>query len=442
MRMYDIIYKKREGEVLSREEIEFFIQGFTDGSIPDYQAASLAMAIFLKGMTAEETADLTMAMAHSGDVIDLSAIRGVKVDKHSTGGVGDTTTLVLLPLVAACGVPVAKMSGRGLGHTGGTIDKLEAIPGFSVELTKEAFIENVNTLGAALIGQTGSLAPCDKKLYALRDVTATVDCIPLIASSIMSKKIAAGANAIVLDVKTGEGAFMKTLDGSFDLAQAMVAIGSNVGRNTVAVISDMDQPLGFAIGNALEVQEAIDTLRGAGPADLTELCLVLGSHMLVVAGIAETAEAARAQLQTVLTNGKALATFRDFLAAQGGDPSVVDDPSRLPQAARTVPVTLGESGYVARIHAEEVGTCAMLLGAGRETKESQIDLAVGIVLHKKVGDRVEAGEPIATLHVNDERRLAEVQTRLQAAFTLTSTEQAPQPLVYGVVTADGSQRDV
>jgi pyrimidine-nucleoside phosphorylase len=440
MRMYDLILKKREGHVLTREEIEFAIRGFTDGSVPDYQMAALAMAIFLRGMTPEETADLTMAMATSGDVLDLSGIEGVKVDKHSTGGVGDTTTLVLLPLVASCGVPVAKMSGRGLGHTGGTIDKLEAIPGFSVELSKEQFVEQVNRLGCALIGQTASLAPCDKKLYALRDVTATVDSIPLISSSIMSKKIAAGANAIVLDVKTGEGAFMKTLDGSFALAEAMVEIGSKVGRNTIAVISDMDQPLGYAIGNALEVQEAIDTLRGQGPEDLTELCLVLGSYMLVVAGKAADPNDARQQLQEALSSGKALETLKRFLKAQGGDPAVVDRPELLPQAAKQVKVTLAESGYVARIHAEEVGTCAMLLGAGRETKESEIDLAVGIVLHKKVGDRVEPGEAVATLHVNDERRLAEVQTRLRQAFKLTEEKPPHHRLIFGVVTSEGTER--
>jgi len=440
MRMYDIIQKKRDGAELSRPEIEYTINGFTDGSIPDYQMAALAMAIFLRGMTPEETANLTMAMARSGDMIDLSEIAGIKVDKHSTGGVGDTTTLVLLPLVASCGVPVAKMSGRGLGHTGGTIDKLEAVPGFSVELTKEQFVANVNTLGSALIGQTGSIAPCDKKLYALRDVTATVDSIPLIASSIMSKKIAAGANAIVLDVKTGEGAFMKTLDGSFDLAKAMVDIGSNVGRHTVAVISDMDQPLGFAIGNALEVREAIETLRGEGPADLTELCLVLGSHMLVLAGQASSADEARMKLQDALTSGKALETFKTFLEAQGGDASIVDDPGRLAQAQRLVPVTLERSGYVSRIHAEEAGTCAMLLGAGRETKESQIDLAVGIVLHKKVGDRVEAGEPIATLYVNDEKRLSEVEARLRGAYELSETEPPQHRLIFGVVTQTGTER--
>ncbi|MCX7569126.1 pyrimidine-nucleoside phosphorylase [Tumebacillus sp. DT12] len=442
MRMYDIIHKKRDGEVLTKEEIEFVITGFTDGRIPDYQMSALCMAIFLRGMTAQETAHMTLAMAASGDQIDLSAIKGVKVDKHSTGGVGDTTTLVLLPLVASVGVPVAKMSGRGLGHTGGTIDKLESIPGFSIELTTEQFAHNVNTLGAALMGQSGSIAPADKKLYALRDVTATVDTIPLIASSIMSKKIAAGANAIVLDVKTGEGAFMKTLDGSFDLAQAMVEIGDEVGRQTIAVISDMEQPLGYAVGNALEVQEAIDTLRGQGPADLTELCLVLGSYMVVAAGVAKDAAEARQKLTESLEQGHALDTFRRFLKAQGADPAVADDPKLLPQAQKTVELPADRAGYVTRIHAEEVGTCAMLLGAGRETKESEIDLAVGLVLRKKVGDRVEAGESLVTLHVGDESRLAEVQQRLTAAYEIAEKAPVQPTLIYGVVTRDGVERFV
>lgn len=442
MRMYDIIHNKRDGKALSKEEIDFVVNGFTDGSIPDYQMAALAMAIFLRGMTPQETADLTMAMALSGDMVDLSDIQGVKVDKHSTGGVGDTTTLVLAPLVASVGVSVAKMSGRGLGHTGGTIDKLESIPGFHIELTKEQFAKNVNDIGCATMGQSGSIAPCDKKLYALRDVTATVDSIPLIASSIMSKKIASGANAIVLDVKTGEGAFMKTLEGSFSLAEAMVEIGNNVGRETIGVLSDMEQPLGFAVGNALEVQEAIDTLRGQGPADLTELCLVLGSYMVVAGGKAANAADARKMLSESLSSGKALETFRCYLAAQGGDPSVVDDPALLPQAGKKIEVMLEHSGYVSRIHAEEVGVCAMLLGAGRETKESVIDLAVGIVLHKKVGDEVKPNEPVATLHVNDESKVAEVLSRMRAAYELSADVPPRQHLIYGVVTKEGTERFV
>lgn len=442
MRMYDIIHKKRDGGTLSRAEIEFVVAGFTGGTIPDYQMSAFAMAVFFKGMSPEETADLTMAMCKSGDRVDLSAIQGVKVDKHSTGGVGDTTTLVLLPLVASVGVPVAKMSGRGLGHTGGTIDKLEAVQGFSIELTTERFVELVNRNGCALMGQSGLIAPADKKLYALRDVTATVDSIPLIAASIMSKKLASGANAIVLDVKTGEGAFMKTLEGSFALAKAMVDIGNNLDRNTIAVISDMEQPLGLAIGNALEVQEAIDTLKGEGPADLQELCLLLGSYMVVAAGKAGDATEARRLLHDALNSGRALETFKRFIEAQGGDPRVTEDPSLLPQASKQVPVTLDGTGYVTRIHAEEVGTCAAMLGAGRETKESVIDLAVGIVLHKKVGDAVGEGEPIATLHVNDERNLAEVIARLQAAYQVSEQKPPHHPLVYGVVTQEGTERFV
>jgi pyrimidine-nucleoside phosphorylase len=402
MRMVDLIEKKRDGEELTSEEISFFIEQYTNGNIPDYQVSALLMAIYFQDMTDRERADLTLAMVESGDQIDLSGIEGIKVDKHSTGGVGDTTTLVLGPLVAACGVPVAKMSGRGLGHTGGTIDKLEAIEGFHVELTTEQFTKQVNELKLAVIGQSGNLTPADKKLYALRDVTGTVNSIPLIASSIMSKKIAAGADAIVLDVKTGEGAFMKTVEDARSLARAMVQIGNNVGRQTMAIISDMSQPLGFAIGNSLEVKEAIDTLRGKGPADLTELCLVLGSQMVVVGGKAKDLEEARAMLLKVIEDGSAIEILKDFIAGQGGNPAVVDSPDLLPQAKFTFEVPAKESGYVSFIEADEVGTAAMLLGAGRATKESEIDLAVGIVLHKKVGDAVKTGESLATIHANTE----------------------------------------
>ncbi|AOC93014.1 pyrimidine-nucleoside phosphorylase [Bacillus amyloliquefaciens] len=402
MRMVDLIVKKQNGKELTTEEIQFFVKGYTDGSIPDYQASALAMAIYFQDMTDQERADLTMAMVNSGETIDLSAIEGIKVDKHSTGGVGDTTTLVLAPLVAALGVPVAKMSGRGLGHTGGTIDKLEAIEGFHVELSKDEFIKLVNRDKVAVIGQSGNLTPADKKLYALRDVTGTVNSIPLIASSIMSKKIAAGADAIVLDVKTGAGAFMKTDEDAVNLAKAMVRIGNNVGRQTMAVISDMSQPLGFAIGNALEVQEAIDTLRGEGPEDLNELVLTLGSQMVVLAKKAETLEEARTKLQEVMKNGKALEKFKEFLSNQGGDASVVDDPSKLPQAAYKIDVPAKEAGVVSEIVADEIGVAAMLLGAGRATKEDEIDLAVGIMLRKKVGDKVEKGEPLVTLYANRE----------------------------------------
>ncbi|MGX1079008.1 pyrimidine-nucleoside phosphorylase [Bacillus sp. SLBN-57] len=389
MRMVDIITKKQNGEELTTEEIQFFIKGYTDGSIPDYQASALAMAIYFQDMTDRERADLTMAMVNSGETIDLSAIEGIKVDKHSTGGVGDTTTLVLAPLVAALDVPVAKMSGRGLGHTGGTIDKLEAIKGFHVELSKDEFIELVNRDKVAVIGQSGNLTPADKKLYALRDVTGTVNSIPLIASSIMSKKIAAGADAIVLDVKTGAGAFMKTDEDAVNLAKAMVRIGNNVGRQTMAVISDMSQPLGFAIGNALEVKEAIDTLKGEGPEDLTELVLTLGSQMVVLAKKAETLDEAREKLIDVMKNGKALQKFKDFLQNQGGDSSVADNPEKLPQAAYKIDVPAKEAGVVSEIVADQIGVAAMLLGAGRATKEDKIDLAVGIMLRKKVGDAVE-----------------------------------------------------
>ena len=433
MRMVDLIEKKRDGSALTNEEIRFFINEYTKGEIPDYQVSALLMAIYFQDMNDQERADLTLAMVESEDQIHLTEIEGIKVDKHSTGGVGDTTTLVLGPLVAACGVPVAKMSGRGLGHTGGTIDKLEAIEGFHVELTTEQFTKQVNEFKLAVIGQSGNLTPADKKLYALRDVTGTVNSIPLIASSIMSKKIAAGADAIVLDVKTGEGAFMKTVEDSRALAKAMVQIGNNVGRQTMAIISDMSQPLGFAIGNALEVKEAIDTLRGKGPADLTELCLVLGSQMVVVGGKAENLDEARKMLLEVIENGKALEVFKDFIQAQGGNPAVVDQPELLPQAAFTFEVPSKESGYVSFIEADEVGTAAMLLGAGRATKESEIDLAVGIVLHKKVGDSVEAGESLATIHANTEN-IQQVLEILYKHIEFSAEPVTPPNLIEEIIT--------
>ena len=402
MRMVDIIEKKRDGQELTTAEINFFIEGYTKGEIPDYQASALAMAIYFQDMNDRERADLTRAMVESGDTIDLSAIDGVKVDKHSTGGVGDTTTLVLAPLVASLGVPVAKMSGRGLGHTGGTIDKLESIAGFHVELTREQFIDLVNRDKVAVIGQSGNLTPADKKLYALRDVTGTVNSIPLIASSIMSKKIAAGADAIVLDVKTGDGAFMKTQEDAEELAHAMVRIGNHVGRKTIAIISDMSQPLGFAIGNALEVKEAIETLQGKGPKDLTELVLTLGSQMVILAGKAKTSEEAKEMLLDAIHSGKALAKFKEFLANQGGDASIVDDLTKLPQAKYKIELPAKQSGYISRMVADEIGVASMILGAGRATKEDVIDLAVGLVLHKKVGDKVEEGESILTIYSNRE----------------------------------------
>jgi pyrimidine-nucleoside phosphorylase len=427
--MVDLIEKKRDGKELSKEEIDFIIQNYTKGDIPDYQMSAFAMAVFFQDMTTEERANFTMAMVESGDQIDLSAIEGVKVDKHSTGGVGDTTTLVLAPLVAALDVPVAKMSGRGLGHTGGTIDKLEAVEGFHVEITSDEFIDLVNKNKVAVIGQSGNLTPADKKLYGLRDVTATVNSIPLIASSIMSKKIAAGADAIVLDVKTGAGAFMKTTEEAEALAKAMVDIGNAVGRNTMAVISDMSQPLGFAIGNALEIKEAIDTLKGEGPKDLEELCYVLGSHMVYLAGKAETLADARAKLQEVIKNGKALEVFKTFLSAQGGDGSVVDNPEKLPQAKYVSDIKAEKDGYVSEITANEIGTAAMLLGAGRATKESEIDLAVGLMLRKKVGEKVAAGETIVTMYSNSENN-DEVARKVLEAYSISSESVTAPPLVY------------
>lgn len=433
MRMVDLIEKKRDGLELTKEEIKFIIDGYTIGSIPDYQMSALTMAIYFQGMTETERADLTMAMVESGDQIDLSEIEGIKVDKHSTGGVGDTTTLVLGPLVAAVGVPVAKMSGRGLGHTGGTIDKLEAVAGFHVEIKNEEFIELVNKNKLAVIGQSGNLTPADKKLYALRDVTATVNSIPLIASSIMSKKIAAGADAIVLDVKTGAGAFMKTLEQSRELAKAMVGIGNNVGRKTMAVISDMNQPLGYAIGNALEVKEAIDTLKGEGPEDLTELCLTLGSYMVLLAEKAETLEAARKLLETAINDGSALESMKLFLRSQGGDGSVVDDPTKLPQSTYTFELPALADGYVAEIVADAVGTAAMLLGAGRATKESEIDLAVGLMLRKKIGDKVAKGESLVTIYSNFEN-VTTVEEKLYQSIKLSNTAVKAPKLIYEQIT--------
>lgn len=433
MRMVDLIEKKRGNLELTTSEIQFIIDNYTNGTIPDYQMSAMLMAIYFNGMTERERADMTMAMVHSGDVIDLHEIEGIKVDKHSTGGVGDTTTLVLGPLVAAVGVPVAKMSGRGLGHTGGTIDKLESVPGFTVEIPKEKFIELVNDDKLAVIGQTGNLTPADKKLYALRDVTATVDSIPLIASSIMSKKIAAGADAIVLDVKTGAGAFMKTTEQAVELAQAMVNIGNNVGRNTMAVISDMSQPLGLAIGNALEVKEAIETLQGNGPEDLTELCLALGSFMVVLAKKAATQEEARAMLEEVIANGKALDVFKTFLSAQGGDASVVDEPEKLPTANYQIPLLAQTDGFVKELIADEIGTAAMMLGAGRATKDSIIDLAVGIMLHKKIGDQVKKGEPLLTIHSNKED-IENVKELLYRSITISSDKVEAPPLIYTHIT--------
>ena len=432
MRMVDIIEKKRDGQALTKQEIEYFIDGYTNGDIPDYQASSLAMAIYFQDMNDDERAALTMAMVNSGDVIDLSNINGVKVDKHSTGGVGDTTTLVLAPLVAAVGVSVAKMSGRGLGHTGGTIDKLESVEGFHVEISEEQFVKLVNEAKVAVIGQTGNLTPADKKLYGLRDVTGTVNSIPLIASSIMSKKIAAGADAIVLDVKTGNGAFMKTLEDAEALAHAMVRIGNNVGRNTMAIISDMGQPLGNAIGNALEVKEAIETLQGNGPEDLTELVMTLGSQMVVVGGKAQNLDEARKMLEQAIQDGSALESFRTFLENQDGDGSVVDDVSKLPQAKYQIELPAQSEGIVTEIIANEVGVASMMLGAGRQTKEDEIDLSVGLVLHKKVGDSVNKGEALLTIHSHQEQ-IDNVKDKLLQSITISDTGNEPT-LIHKIIT--------
>jgi pyrimidine-nucleoside phosphorylase len=433
MRMVDIIAKKRDGKELSTEEIRFLVDGYTNGSIPDYQMSAWAMAVLFRGMTPRETGDLTMAMAESGEQLDLTSIPGVKVDKHSTGGVGDKTTLVVAPLVAAAGIPVAKMSGRGLGHSGGTIDKLESFAGFQVERTREQFLQQVRDIGVAVIGQSGNLTPADKKLYALRDVTATVEAVPLIASSIMSKKIAAGADAILLDVKVGKGAFMKTLEEAETLARAMVDIGSQVGRRTVAVISDMNQPLGFAVGNALEVKEAIETLAGNGPKDLTELALAIGARMLMLGGLASSVDEGRGRLEEIIASGKAVDKLAQMVQAQGGDKRDVYEPDRLPKAGLTAQVTAKQDGYLAGIDAETVGHASVVLGAGRLTKEMPIDLAVGIVLHKKRGDHVRAGEPLATLHANDERLLQNALQEMNEAFAYSSEQPPEQPLIYKIV---------
>lgn len=433
MSMYDIIMKKRNGAALTKEEIEFFIQGYTKGEIPDYQVSALMMAIYFQGMDEAETLALTMAMAHSGDMLDLSKIKGIKVDKHSTGGVGDKTTLALAPMVAACGIPVAKMSGRGLGHTGGTIDKLESFAGFRTDISTENFVENVNRIGIAVMGQTADLAPADKKLYALRDVTATVDNMSLIASSIMSKKLAAGANAIVLDVKTGSGAFMQKEEDSVALAQEMVKIGRNAGRNTIAVVSDMDQPLGFAVGNALEVKEAIDTLRGEGPTDFVELCMTLGSQMLLAGGKVRSAEEAKEMLQDALDSGAALAKLAEFVEAQGGEKAAVYDTSLLPKADIIEPVYSEEGGYIAHIACAEVGMCSQILGGGRENKESDIDLAVGIVLTKKVGDKVEKGEILAYIHANDRKKLDAAKGRFLKAYSYTNIQPEKSVMIKHIL---------
>lgn len=433
MRMYDLIQKKKQGDSLTKEEIDFMIDGYTKGMIPDYQMSAMMMAICFQGMTDEETLELTLAMEHSGDELDLSGIEGIKVDKHSTGGVGDKTSLVLAPMVAALGIPVAKMSGRGLGHTGGTIDKLECFPGFTTSLTEEAFIRNVNQVKLAIMGQTANLAPADKKLYALRDVTATVDQMSLIASSIMSKKLAAGSDAIVLDVKTGNGAFMKTEQDAFALAKEMVRIGNGAGRKTVAVITDMDQPLGNAVGNALEVKEAILSLNGCGPEDFMEVVYELGAQMVLLAGKAATREEAIEKLMETVKSGAALHKLAEFVEAQGGDKSYVLQPQLLPAAKYTLQVLNTQEGYVDRILAEEIGLASLALGGGRTTKDSEIDLAVGILLNKKRGDYVAGNEPLAVIHANDMEKAIEAYGRVVKAYEIRSEKPDKVPMIKGIV---------
>jgi len=430
MRAVDIIIKKRDRGELTREEIHFFVQGFVRGDIPDYQVSAWAMAVLLNGMTPRETTDLTLAMAHSGRVLDLSHIVDIAVDKHSSGGVGDKTTLVVLPAVAACGLPVGKMSGHGLGFSGGTLDKMESIPGYRTDLSTEEFLKQLEEKGIVLTGQSLDLAPADGKLYALRDVTGTVPSIPLIASSIMSKKIAAGAQAIVLDVKSGKGAFMETLDQARQLADLMTQIGTLSGRKTVCLLSDMNQPLGHAVGNALEVQEAIETLRGGGPPDLREHCLHVSAHMLLVGRRARDLAEGRRMAEQALVEGKALEKFRLLVEAQGGDVSYVDHPERLPRAGFIQVVEAPRSGWLAEIHARRVGEAAVDLGAGRAKKGDLIDHAVGFVIHHKVGDRVEKGEPLFTLHASDESRGAPARQRVLEAHVFSDEAVAPLPLFY------------
>lgn len=425
--MSDIIYKKREGGELSREEIQFFITDYVAGRIPDYQASALLMAIFFRGLSRRETFELTDAMRYSGDTVDLSSIPGIKVDKHSTGGVGDKTTLIVAPLASACGVPIAKMSGRGLGFTGGTVDKMESIPGFRTSLEPEAFLAQVRKIGMAVIGQTAHITPADKKLYALRDVTATVDNFGLIASSIMSKKLAAGSDAIVLDVKVGDGAFMENEQDAETLANLMVDIGDDAGRRTVAAITEMGQPLGCAVGNSLEVIEAIETLKGKGPEDITELAERLAGIMVYLGGKAQTPEEGHAMAAEALASGKGLAQFRKFAQAQGGNPAVVDDYTLFPQAAHHLELLAETDGYVQKIAARTIGLASQHTGAGRATKEDQIDLAAGVYLHKKVGDAVKQGDVLATFYGNDPAKLENGRQEATKAFTIgTAQPERPQ----------------
>lgn len=439
MRMYDLIEEKKRGGALSDREIAYMIQGFTGGEIPDYQMAAMLMAIYFQGMNDDEITAMTMEMARSGDMADLSAIEGIKVDKHSTGGVGDKTTLIIGPIVAACGVKVAKMSGRGLGHTGGTIDKLESIPGFSTSIPREEFFDIVNRTGIAVVGQSGNMVPADKKLYALRDVTATVDSIPLIASSVMSKKLAAGSDGIVLDVKTGSGAFMKTLEDSIRLAQKMVVIGTGAGRKCCALITDMDVPLGYAIGNAMEVQESIEVLKGQGPDDLREVALELAANMLYMAEKG-TIKECRAMAEAAIKDGSALKALVRMAEGQGGDASYIEDPEKLPRAAFSYEVKGDCQGTVTHMDTEAVGIASVMLGAGRSRKEDVIDPGAGILLKKKYSDQVEAGEVLAVLYASDEKLFQEAAEKLKEAYTIEQKTPAKKKLVYARVTRDGVER--
>lgn len=436
MRMYDLIMRKRNGGVLTEEEIQYMIRAYVAGEIPDYQMASFLMAVYFQGMTEEETLAMTLAAAHSGEMVDLSGIEGIKADKHSTGGVGDKTTLIVAPIVAACGVKVAKMSGRGLGHTGGTVDKLESIPGFQTTLTREAFFQVVNRTGLSIIGQSGNLAPADKKLYALRDVTATVDSIPLIAVSIMSKKLAAGSDCILLDVKTGSGAFMKSVEESVALAQEMVSIGEHAGRKTVALITDMDVPLGYAVGNSLEVIEAVDTLRGQGPEDLTEVCKKLAANMVCLAGRGTLKESGR-MVDEAIESGRALERLTAMVEAQGGDSSVIKDTDLFLKAPYTHEVKAKESGYMVSMDTESCGIASSMLGAGRETKDSTIDFSAGIVLKKKVGDLVKAGDTLAVMYASEKERFQTAEERYQRAVKIGDRKPEVKPRIYARVSKEG-----
>ncbi len=430
MRMVDLIEKKNMGEALSKEAIQWMIDGYTKGEIPDYQMSAMCMAIYFQGMTMDETITLTMAMRDSGDVLDLSGISGVKVDKHSTGGVGDKTTMALGPIIASLGVPVAKMSGRGLGHTGGTIDKLECFPGFTTALSEEAFKENVNNIQIAVAGQTANLAPADKKLYALRDTTACVNQKSLIASSIMSKKLASGSDAIVLDVKVGNGAFMENAADAEALARIMVDIGKGAGKQTHALITNMEQPLGYAVGNSVEVLEAIHTLQGHGPEDFREVVFALGKHMLMLAGKATSEDEAVAMMEETIANGNALKKLREFVSAQGGDASYVDDPSKLPLAEVVVEVEAPQDGYVSKLEARPIGHASMLLGGGRATKESDIDLAVGCILHKKIGDAVKKGESLCTVYARNNESAAAAVAEILGAYEFSDAFVEKPKMIY------------